>query len=130
MRDVKIDKDGKVMGATKIDIYNSIDKTNVKSEDFKYENPNEVQGEGYPHGVIWINGKDKKHADAMIVDTGDACYEFWARINPKRIPRTSLFIRWKHLFDFHDYELEELALNVLERIPDEVYKIVKEERVQ
>jgi len=35
MRDVKIDKDGKVMGATKIDIYNSIDKTDIKPEDFK-----------------------------------------------------------------------------------------------
>lgn len=129
-REPSRDSKGKVRGVSKLEMYNSIDGTNLTPEQFKYGNPQQLNGgNGYPHGVVWINGKDIKNADALIMDTGDECYEFWARINPKRIPRTSNFIRWKHLFDFHDYELMELALNILERIPDEVYKITKEERV-
>jgi hypothetical protein len=46
--------------------------------------------------------------------------------NPKI---SSTFIHWKHLFDFHDHELMELALNVLERVPDEIYKVTKTKRV-
>ena len=66
----------------------------------------------------------------MIVNTGDRCYEFWVREIPKRIPRTSKFIEWKHTFDFHDYELEELAICTLERVPDEEYTIYKRVRAE
>jgi len=130
MRDFSRDSKGKVRGTSQLEFHNSINKTNLTPEQYKDGNPHQLGGgNGYPHGVVWINGKDRKTADTMIVDTGDKCYEFWVRQRSVRVPRTSIFIEWKHLFDFHDYELEELALNVLERIPDEIYEIRKTERV-
>ena len=131
MRDVSRDSKGKVRGVSQLEMHNRISKTNLTSEQYKHGNPHQLgSGNGYPHGVLWINGKDMKDADALIMDTGDETYEFWARIRPKRVPRTTTFIHWKHLFDFHDYELMELAMNVLERIPDEIYEITKKVRVQ
>jgi len=122
MRKASIDSKGKVRGVSKLEMYNSIDGKNLTPEQFKHGNPHQLGGgNGYPHGVVWINGKDIKTADAMIMDTGDECYEFWARTSSDQ---------WKHLFDFHNYELEELALNVLERIPDEIYEITKKVHVQ
>jgi hypothetical protein len=131
MREVSRDSKGKVRGISQLEMHNSINHTKLTPEQYKHGNPHQLGGgNGYPHGVVWINGKDIKDADALIMDTGDECYEFWARQRPVRIPRTSKYIEWKHLFDFHNYELEELALNVLERIPDEVYEITKKTRVQ
>jgi hypothetical protein len=121
---------GKVRGASDKDRPNKEGKIDYSRPVFPYSNPNQVDGEGYPHGVIWINGKNKKEADAMIINTGDRCYQFWIREKPQRIPRTSKYIEWKHVFDFHDYELEELAICSLERIPDEEYTIYKRVRAE
>jgi len=38
------------------------------------------------------------------------------------------FIPWKHLIDFHDYELVDMALACLERAPDEEYIVYKRAR--
>jgi hypothetical protein len=130
MKEVSRDSKGKIRGVSNLEMHNSIHKTNLTPEQFKHGNPHQLGGgNGYPHGVVWINGKTKKDADALIMDTGDECYEFWVRQRPVRVPRTSGFVTWKHLFDFHDHELMELALNVLERIPNEIYEIRKTERV-
>ena len=111
--------EGKVRGSTKVET-----KDGVLID----ENPNQVDGEGYPHGVIWSDGKDKKSSTVMIFASGDNHYEMWRRIEPKRVPKTSTFITWEHLIDFHDYELVDMALACLERVPDEEYIVYKRVR--
>jgi hypothetical protein len=128
MKEVSRDSKGKVRGVSQLEMHNNIHKTHLTPEQFKHGNPHQLGGgNGYPHGVVWINGKDIKDADAMIMDTGDECYEFWICTEP--VQTINGVMNWKHLFDFHGYELVELALNVLERIPDEIYEITKKVRV-
>jgi len=120
--------EGKVKGTSKQEMHNNIHKIENKKEVFVDENPNHIVGEGYPHGVIWTDEKDKKSSTVMIIATGDNHYEMWRRIPPKRIPKTSTFIEWKHLIDFHDYELVDMGLACIERASDEEYIVYKRVR--
>ena len=120
--------EGKVKGTTKQEMDNNINGIENKKEVFVDENPNEVVGEGYPYGLIWSDEKTKKESTVMIFATGDNHYEMWKRIPPKRKPKTSSFITWEHMIDFHDYELVDMGLACIERASDEEYIVYKRVR--
>lgn len=117
--------EGKVKGTSKQEMKNNIHGIENKEEVFIDENPNEVVNEGYPHGLIWSDGKTKKESTVMIFGTGDNHYEMW-----KRKPKTSSFITWEHLIDFHDYELVDMSLACIERASDEEYIVYKRVRCE
>lgn len=76
-----------------------------------------VVGEGYPHGVIWLDETTKEDSTIMLINRGDNEYALYVKKEEaKRIPRTSSFINgWKYITSFHDYELEDFAIAILER---------------
>jgi hypothetical protein len=71
--------------------------------------PSYVVGEGYPKGIVWIDKNDKNDSTIMIVNTGDNEYQLHVRhvLN-------NVYTKWEHVTSFHDYELEELAISILE----------------
>ena len=68
--------------------------------------PSYVDGEGYPYGLIWLDGNNKKDSTIMLFNCGHNEYRLYVR--------HAKYTEWIYSTSFHDYELKDLALAILE----------------
>jgi hypothetical protein len=76
--------------------------------------PSYVDGEGYPHGLIWLDGNDKKDSTIMLFASGDNEYRLYVRH-----AKNNEYTKWQYATSFHDYELKDLALAILDGAVEE-----------